>query len=184
MAGWIIGGLMIAVVTAFFVSRARSYGRLFANEHFIEIGRGASGLKVAAVANVIQSDSDQPRSPNDPRILTTSAGLAIVYTVRKHQSDFVHHCSVSMRGGYTANAVGGTFVVFVMKLVGMPVERAGFEIGASTVHHGEVTLDQAEHDDLVTAPTPDISASNVAEFRRAALEARNGIDWKGVASPG
>jgi hypothetical protein len=182
MAGWIVGGLVVAVLAAFLVSRARSYRRLFADEHFIAIGRAARTLKAAAVTHVIQADRDQPTSPNDPRILTTPAGLAIVYTVQKRESKFVHHCSVSVPGGYTAHAVGGTFLVFVMKLVGIPIERAALGIGASTIHHGEVTLDQAEHDALASAPTPEVSASNVAEFRRESFDARSRIAWNRVAS--
>jgi hypothetical protein len=178
MAGWIIIGLVMAAVAAFLLLRAGSYRRLFADEHFIAIGHAAKGLKAAAVAHVIQTDDDQPATPSDPRILTTPAGLAIVYTVAESGSRFVHHCSVSVAGGYTAHAIGGTFVVFVMKLVGLPVERSKFEIGVSTVHHGEATLDQTEHDELVRVPTPEVSSSNVAELRGAAFDARNGIHWK------
>lgn len=184
MAGWIVLGLVTAAVVAFLLLRAGSYRRLFADEHFIAIGHGAKGLKAAAVARVIRTDDDLPASTSDPRILTTPAGLAIVYTVQEKGSRFLHHCSVSVAEGYTAHAVGGTFVVFVMKLVGLPIERSQFEIGASTVHHGEATLDPAEHDELVRAPTTDVSTSNVAELRNAAFDARHGIHWKRAAPPG
>jgi hypothetical protein len=184
MAGWILLGLVVAAAAAFVLLRTGSYRRLFADEHFIAIGRGARSLKAAALARVIQTDDDAPTSPSDPRILTTPAGLAVVYTVAESGSGFVHHCSVSVVGGYTGNAIGGTFVVFVMKVIGLPIERSKFEIGASTVHHGEVTLDQTEHDDLVCAPTTEVSSSNVDELRRAAFDARSGIQWKRAASTG
>src|SRR3954468_3534958 len=164
MAGWLIGGFVVAIVAAFLLSRASSYRQLFADEHFIAIGRGAAHLKAAAIAQIIQTDSDHPASPNDPRILKTPAGLAIVYTVQKRESGFVHHCSVSVSGRYTAHAVGGTFVIFIMKLIGIPIERSQFEIGASTVHHGEATLDQAAHGALLRVPPQEVSASNVAEL--------------------
>jgi hypothetical protein len=184
MAGWIIVGLVVVAAAAFLLLRVGSYRRLFADEHLMAIGHGAKSLKAAAVARVIRTDDDRPASPSDPRILTTPAGLVIVYTVQERGSRFAHHCSVSVAGGITAHAIGGTFVVFVMKLMGLPIERSEFEIGASTVHHGEATLDQTEHDELVRTPTTEVSTSNVAELRHAALTAREGIRWKRAVPPG
>jgi hypothetical protein len=116
---WILGGLGgLAVLLV--VSRARKYGRIFADAHLIEIGRAAATLKAAALA----SCDTEPSSAADPRILQTSANLAIVYTVRKDDTRYVHHCSVSVRDGYTAHSVGRTFVVFAAKLKREAMEAA------------------------------------------------------------
>src|SRR5262249_45910610 len=146
------------------VSRAKTYRRLFGDDHFLEIAKAAARLKAAGVEQLTQTDSDLPSSSDDPRILLTSAGLAIVYTVRQEEAAFRHHCSVGVQRGITANAVGGTFLMYVARLLGLPIERMQFEIGKSTVHHGEVVLDAAQHEALVSARVPPVTASNVVEL--------------------
>lgn len=173
--------LFVALLVVFglvVVSRARMYGRLFGDEHWIEIGRGIPAVKTAAFARVIETDADAPKPPDDPRILATSCGLVVIYTVLKRDADFVHHCSVGMRGGVTAHAVGETFLLLVVKTLGLPAKRMAFHFGESTVHHGEVVVDEAEHQALAVAPVLEISATNVAEFRREVMEAREGIRWR------
>jgi hypothetical protein len=159
------------------VSRASMYGRLFGDEHFVEIGRRVSGLKAAALARVIDSDAE-PDVQNDPRILKTPLGLAIVYTIKKRETEFVHHCSVGATRSATAHAVGETFLLFVAKVLGLPIEKMTFEIADSTVHHAEAVVSEAEHAALAAALVVDVSMANVAELRRAAMETRDGIRWR------
>jgi hypothetical protein len=167
----VVFGLVVA-------SRARMYGRLFGDEHWLEIGRGIAGTKAAALGRVIETDGDAPVSRGDPRIIATSSGLVIVYTVQKREADFVHHCSVGTRGGATAHAVGSTFVVLVAKLLGLPTEKTTYQIADSTIHHAEAVVDEAEHLALAAAPVPEVSAGNVAELRRDVMEAREGVRWR------
>jgi hypothetical protein len=139
------------------------------------VGKWAAGLKAAALARMIPPAS-MPTSADDPRIVKTSAGLAIIYTVARGDTTFTHHCSVSVPGGPTLHAVGWRFVPLVAKLVGLPLERMAFEIGKSTVHHGEVVLSQIEHEAVALAPIPEVSTSNLAEWRLLANDHR--AEWK------
>jgi len=168
---WILAGLG-GLVVLWVVTRARKYGRIFADAHFIEVGGAAAKIKAAALA---KGDSE-PSSADDPRTLQTSANVAIFYTVRKDDLRYVHHCSVSVRGGPTTHAVGRTFVAFAAKLFGLPLDRMAFAVAPSTVHHGEVMLDADEHAAVAAAPVPEVSASNATELKRAAMDAP--LEWK------
>ncbi len=175
----IASGVIVAAVTAFIMSRARKYRRLFSDDHFAEIVRRAPALKQAALGHVMATDADAPSSPADPRVMTTSAGLAIVYTVRARMTDHVHHVSVSAAGGYTAHAVGATFTAAIVELVALPADKTRFGVTRSTVHHAEVVLDEAEHARVCDAP---MRETDVAELRRACLDARRTQTWFAVAS--
>lgn len=168
---WIFAGLA-GLVAFWVVSRARKYGRIFADAHFIELGGAAAKIKAAALSN----QDNLPSSADDLRIHQTSANVAIVYTVRKDDTRYVHHCSVSVPGGPTTHAVGRTFVAFAAKLFGLPLDRMVFAVAPSTVHHGEVTLDAEEHAAVAAAPVPEVSASNATELKRAAMDAP--LEWK------
>jgi hypothetical protein len=172
---WAVGGI-VGLLVSYVVFRSRKYGRIFSDAHVIEIGRAVASLKTAALAN----DDTKPSSPGDPHS-HTSAYLAIVYTVRKDDTGYVHSCSVSVRNGYTAHAVGRTFVAFAAKLLGLPLDRMAFVVTPSTVHYGEVTLDSEEHAALAAAPVLEVSASNARELVRAAMDMQ--LAWKRIGAP-
>jgi hypothetical protein len=178
---WIALGFVVVGVGLTIASRAKAYGRIFGEDHFVEIARGAANLKVTALANVF--DENETTTPREgPPMLVTGPGLAIVYTILKRGSEFVHHCSVSASGGFTAHAIGSLFLMFIVKLFGWPVDRAIFEVGKSTVHHGEVVLDQDAHEAWITRAVPEVTDANAAEFRKACMEARTTVEWK-IAGP-
>jgi hypothetical protein len=172
MTGWITFGVVLSVIVAYVVSRARAHQRLFADEHFLEVARAATGLKDAGIGTLVRSRNDMPRSAADPRTLITSRGVAIAYTVSSRDGAFVHHCSVSQPGSITPGAIGETFSIFVVRLFGLPIEKARLQVGSSMVHHVECTLDADEHEKVVATPVPVVTAANVDEMMRAALEAR------------
>lgn len=177
MIGWVIVGFGVVSAVAFVRSRTRRYRRLFADEHFFEIAHACPRLKAAALERPIIDEQDMPRTPDDPRALVTRAGLAIVYTVRPQESELVHHCSVSVPGGYTAHAVGATFVVFLAKLIGLPIEKSSFVIGSSTVHHLDASLSPEDHARVVAHAVPEVSESNYPEVRRNVQDAIRRVTW-------
>jgi hypothetical protein len=154
----------------------------------LEIARGLVGVKAAALARPIRSESDEPAGPGDPRILATRAGLVIVYTVTENGlsengPSFVHHCSVSVVGGPTAHAVGGTFLLLVAKLLGLPRDGLSCQITDSTVHCAEMALDATRHAALSAAPVLAPRPAELAAVRREALEARASIAWNRSPPP-
>jgi hypothetical protein len=183
MLGWVLGGLAVVGAAVLFF-RGRMYRRLFSNEHFIEIGHCVAGLKAAALERATDAMADGKWDPSDPRMLVTSAGLAIAYTVHANDPEFIHHCSVGVSGDFTAHGAGATFVAFVMNLVGLPMDKARFQVGESTVHHAEATLGAEEHEKVARASVPEVSGANVVEFRRAALAMRDAMTPRPRAASG
>ena len=177
MVGWICFGAVGVGGAVVVLSRVRRYRRLLADEHFLEIARAASRLKGAALWNVILSDGDMPKSPDDPRICLTTRGLAIVYTVQQDGQRFIHHCSVGLAGGITTHAVGGLFLAFVTKLLGLPWARMSFGVAASTVHHGELVVGPEEHQSISSLVAPAPSLESIAVDRRVAFGAKNHFAW-------
>lgn len=90
----------------------------------------------------------------------------------------MHQCSVSVVGGPTTHAVGGTFALFVAKLLGLPLAESCCEVAASTVHHVELSVDAARHAELAAATVLDVSAMDLSALRREALESRALVSWQ------
>ena len=176
--GWVCAGVAVAALVGWVVFRGAVYRRLFGDGHFLEVARGVGRVKAAALDKVIASDEDEVRSPADPRALVTSAGLALLYTVRRVEDRFVHHYSVSVAGGYTAHAVGETFVLFVAKLLGVPFESLALGVGRSTVHHAEFQLSAGEQSEFTGRPVPEVSPAEVTAFRGEWVEARKHLRWQ------
>ncbi len=178
MVGWVFGG-GVAAIGLWLLARARTYERLFSNEHFSEIARAAVILKAAALERVDESDEASPFSPADPRAFVTRANLLVFYTVWRRDEQVVHHVSVSVLGDITARAVGTTFVAWFAMLVGLPVDQVVLEVAPTTVHHGKVTLTRSEHDRTSMAPVLDVAPAYVAGLRRACLDARSRMKRRG-----
>jgi len=174
--GWVFLAFVL-LAAGVIVSRARVYGRLFGDDHFIELGRGLAGVKAAALDRIADGVDAEPPARGDPRALLTSSGLLVVYTITWHETEFVHHCSVGATRSVTAHAVGETFVLFAATVLGLPIGKMTFRLAESTVHHGEAVVDQAGHRELVAAGPVVVTPNNVADLRRQAMEARTGIRW-------
>ena len=182
MTAWIVLALVVVVCLAYVLARWNAYRRLFSDDHFLEVARAAPGLRGAAVERAADFDraSSGILTQSDPRVLSTSSDLAVVYTVREDREGgaFVHHGSVGVIGGPTAHALGSTFVLFVAQRMGLPLERMRFEIAPSTVHHCEVRLTRAEHETIAGSRMRDVSVGEIDALRREAFEARSQVEWK------
>lgn len=180
MWGWICGGVALVAAIAFVwvFLRGNVYRRLFADEHFLEAARGVARVKIGAMENPVSEDAEVPSPEEDPRVLMTSAGLVLFYTVRRVDERFVHHYSVSVAGGYTAHAVGETFVLLTARALGIAYDRLALGVGASTVHHAEFELSEDENESFRARPVPEMSAADVDAFRKEWLEVRDRLHWQ------
>jgi hypothetical protein len=125
------------------------------------------------------SEQTQIRSPHqDPRVLISSAGLILAYTVRQVGQRFVHHYSVSVSGGYTARAAGETFVLLTAWLIGVPYERLSLSVGRSTVHHAAFELSHTENEALRAREVPPLSPADIAAFRKEWMSVRDRLSWR------
>lgn len=182
MTGWVILGVGAVLVGAGVLARIGKHRRLFADEHFMEVAQAASRLKQAALAD-LQFPSPVANPGDDPRALLTGRGLAVVYTVVQQEQQYVHHCSVSLVDGVTANAIGGTFLIFAATFLGLPADAMTYQIGASTVHHGELVVGAEDHAAIASRPVPAASLENVQAIRLASFNARRSLAWHSSRTP-
>ncbi len=110
MSEWICAALAVLLpagaILLWLFSRGGFYKRVFADEHFLEVARALPRVKAAAVGGVYEADEPMESPENNPRVLVTSAGLILAYTVRREDDRYVHHYSVSAGGGVTAHSLG------------------------------------------------------------------------------
>ena len=173
---WICLGLVVAGPVIWLVVRLRFATGLLAEEHLLEVARGVPRLKAAALERVIVTEEDIVRLPEDPRMLVTSAGLAVMYTVNK-EGQFVHHYSMSVPGTSMAHAVGERLVLLVARLLGIPFERLALSV-SSRLYHAEFRLSEAEEAEFVSRPVPELSVAEVNSFLRGISEARGHLQWQ------
>jgi hypothetical protein len=184
MLVWVVTAValfLVAIIVFGVWSRTRMYGRLFSDRHYLEFAGAAVALKQAALDRPIVTDSDGIESRSDPRCLSTSAGLAIVYTVSPVDSGLLHQCSVSVAGDLTARAVGESFVLLMAKLIGLPLDKLRVQISRSTVHHALAILSPSEHARLASAPVFELTADNVERVRCEIRDLRANPEWRVAA---
>jgi hypothetical protein len=150
----------------------------------MEFGQRLAALKQAAIRDVIPSDGEGVPPPDDPRILRTSAGLALIYTVSVGTpGTYVHHASVSIPGRVTAHAVGETFTLLWARLLGVGYERLSLQVSPTTVHHAEFVLDENEQSNFAQRPMAAPTVELLQAFQAECRGARQSLRWdRGVAA--
>jgi hypothetical protein len=169
---WILACLTI-VAAWWILSRALAYQRLFAVPHLIQFGQALPGMKRAAMRNVFPGGPPPAPSPDDGRVLRTSAGLVFVYTVSIDDAGkYVHHASASIPGRVTAHAVGETFILLWARLLCVPFERLVLQMSPATVHHAEFVLNESEQSAFARRPVETPTVELLKAFHAECLKAR------------
>jgi hypothetical protein len=94
-------GLLLAGLACWWWLRGRLTRRLLAEEHLREVARDMDTVKQAACRLLLASPAAFAPLPRDPRVLATSAGLLVFYTISRDGPSYAHHLSLSVVGGYT-----------------------------------------------------------------------------------
>ena len=171
---WLLACLAIATagLVSWIVLRLLWYRRLFAAPHLMQFAQGLAAVKQAAMQDMVASDREDVRPPDDARILRTSAGLALLYTVSLGATGtYIHHASISTPGQPTTHAVGETFILLWAKLLGVEYGRLALDVSPMTVHHAEFVLNEHEQSELaqrsVETPTAEWLQAFLAECATA-----------------
>jgi hypothetical protein len=175
---WFLACLAIAAVglISWIMLRLSWYRRLFAVPHLMEFSQGLAAVKRAAMRDMIVSDEKGVQPPDDARILRTSAGLALLYTVSLGAAGtYVHHASVSVPGRPTAHAVGETFILLWAKLLGVEYGRLALDVSPMTVHHAEFVLNEREQSELAQRPVEMPTAEWLQVFLAECTAARQSL---------
>lgn len=170
--------ILLTLASLWLLSVLGEYAKLFTDEHFREVASRLPALKRAALERIIVSKADAAFTPEDPRGMRTSAGLAILYIIGREQ-DWFHHClSVSSTThAYTPHAVGDVFICFIARLLGLRMDRLHLWVSPKTVHHAEFRLSVEEHDQFVDRLVTPLSPEELAAFRRDWSLSRRTIGW-------
>ena len=169
-------GLFFAAAVATFVWRRVliKYQFIFAKEHFIEFAQALAELKKKHLEGFTDSRPfERPERPERPERtnrteisptdapphFVTSAGLALLYSVRPEGPRTAHHLSLSYRGQPIAYAAATTFLAFAARLLGIPPERLAVSRSPRGVYHAHLLMTEPEYADFrereIEIPYPD-----------------------------
>ena len=161
------GGLVLTLASLWLLDNHRVYTRVFSDDHFHEVAARLPALKRAALARLVFSESDAVCTPEDPRGMLTSAGLAVLYLIGCEGRWFHHDLSVSMPSrAYTINAIGNRFGCFLTRLLGIGMERLHFHISSRSIHHTVFNLNAEEHQQFADRSVTPLSPEQLAAFHR------------------
>jgi hypothetical protein len=175
---WLLACLAIAAagLVWWIMLRLSWYRRLFAVPHLMQFAQGLAAVKQAAMRDMIASDGEGVQSPDDARILRTSAGLALLYTVSLGAAEtYVHHASVSIPGRPTTHAVGERFILLWAKLLGVDYGRISLHVSPTTVHHAEFVLNEHEQSDFAQRPVETPTVEWLQAFLAECAAARQSL---------
>ncbi|MBC8104269.1 MAG: hypothetical protein H7Z41_16965 [Cytophagales bacterium] len=146
---WVIVGGILVIVAIFALwirSRDKKYSKVFTDPHYVEFAGALPRMKAAALSRSEdgEDDDEEMPAPDDERVLQTSAGLAVFYTIHRRGDRYIHHYSVSLAGEYTASAVGIGFSLYFASLLGIPIEQLTLQLSEAGVFHTEFTRSGGE----------------------------------------
>ena len=163
----LISVLLLTLASLWLLESHRVYTKVFSDDHFHEMAARLPALKRAALARLVFSESDAVCTPEDPRGMLTSAGLAVLYLIGREGRWFHHDLSVSLPiRAYTIHAVGYVFSCFLTRLLGIGMKRLHLHISVRRIHHAEFTLSADEHEQFAERPVTPLSSEELAAFRR------------------
>lgn len=176
----VLCGLFFAAAVATFVWRRVliKYQFIFAKEHFIEFAQALADLKKKHLEGFTDSPPVERLnrteiSPGDaPPHFVTSAGLALLYSVRAEGPRTAHHLSLSYRGQPIAYAAATTFLAFAARLLGIPPERLAVSRSPRGIYHAHLLMTEPEYADFrereIEIPYPD----QIREIQQSCNEVR------------
>jgi hypothetical protein len=173
--------LVLILASLWLLDSHRIYSRVFSDDHFHEVATHLPALKRAALARLVFSESDAVCTPEDPRGMLTSAGLAVLYLIGCEGRWFHHDLSVSMPSrAYTIHTVGNRFGCFLARLLGIGMERLQFHFSSRRIHHTVFTLNADEHRQFADRSVTPLSPEQLAAFRRHWALSRRMGSWQRI----
>ncbi len=158
-------------------------GRLLAEGHLLEVARQLDAVKRAACRLPLSSPAAFAPIPQDPRLLATSAGLLVFYTISRDGSSSSHQLSLSVVGGYTPHRAGETLLFFLTRLLGVAYDRLELTVSASTVHHAQFVLNEKEQAELLRRPIKPPQRDRLVELRREWALLHRAVHWQQILQP-
>jgi len=172
--------LVLAGLASWLLLRGRLTRRLLAEEHLREVAQGLEPVKRAAGRLLLASPAAFAPLPQDPRMLATSSGLLLFYTVSRDAGSYAHHLSLSVVGGYTPRPAGEALILFLAGLLGVPYDRLELTVSPSTVHHVQFVLSEKEQAELLRRTIKPPRSARLADLRREWSLLREAVHWQPI----
>lgn len=151
------------------------YGALMSEEHFHEIRERAPAYRAGALTG----GGGPITGPDDPRVLLTSAGLAVIFTADAAESPVVHHFSLSAGGTYLASAAAAQLGYTLLTALGYDPGRALVAHSDEGVWHMVLPLSASEHQRIISGPVEVPGGPYGIELRRRGLAWRDELTQSG-----
>jgi hypothetical protein len=189
---WLVAGcaglILLALLIGFFTLKLifagvpEYYGRLFSPEHCCELLQASVRAKAAASERVIESDLNDIKSAEDPRIVRMSTGLTLVYDIEKRPGAFSHHYSMSLPGGTLTNPAGQTLLLLIAKVMEIPLAALQLQVSDKRVYHAGFVIPESHHSEFLLRQVTIPSLDQVENLRRECFELRPTLHWGRVVS--
>ncbi len=179
----LFGGVMLVVFVM--LAKGPLFRRIFADSHFVECAQGARSAARAACRRKGEALSpDEDEMGRDDRVFRSSQGLTLQYAVREGDGEdtgqFVHHYSISLTSGYTPHAIGGTFVVWVARILEVNLSMGWVGVSPKRVHHAEFALDAQEQRQFEEMRCELPSEAEVRHLQAENRALRDSLDWESL----
>ncbi len=167
--------VVVFLVLRFVWSMHRKYKPLLRDDHFAELLALAPSLKQAALERV----GEPLRPPDDPRVVLTSRGLLVFYSVQESAGGYLHHLSFSYGGGAMALAAGGRFMYVILTALGTFGGLKGMAHSRGGVTHGIFELSEVLEAEYATRAVVVPQKEDVPRLKDAATEWLNSFRTSG-----
>ena len=177
--------IILVLLAAFLFSVAipGKYGKMFADDHLLEVWTRMGQAKRAALDAVNQgaSSDSQIASPETPQHFTTSAGVTFVYTIDQRQGGYYHHHISMSHRRLMAMAAATYFTALLGEIFTIDVGRAMLQTSRRMIHHLTFTLDEASQAQFASTAVIVPDASMLVEVRQRVLAIRPQVRLERVA---
>ena len=178
----ILAGVLFVGVLGWLAWRNRLACRLLADRHLIETALALEKVKQAALRQPIASAAAFAPLPHDPRVLSTSKGLLVFWTVSPFEGQYAHHLSLSVTGGYVPRRAGQTLLLYLAGLLGVAHQRLHLSVSRSTVQHAEFLLDETEQQELARHKVQAPALAKLPALRKTWSLASEAVRWDQIGA--
>jgi hypothetical protein len=165
-----------------------SYSLLYSVEHFEEVNKALVGMKLAAMERVSEEGETTIAGLDDPRLYRTSLGMSTLYVIEQHARSvaqrgtyFLHRLSVRHlnKQEITLPEVGQPYILLLIWLLGIPLDRAGFFVIKHDTHFGWFSLTQDGHESFARVPVRVIPRDKLEEVFSwlKDIRTRSEVEW-------
>lgn len=155
------------------------YQQIFTPEHYIEFAQSLTSI-VNAANNKINEPLECPPA-RDSRCIVTNATLAVIYTIEQKENEYEHHIVLNVLGtGYTPNAIGMTYLIYIAFLLKIDFKQVFFARTENAVYHSVFKLTPNQQRKLNSYKIPIPSMNDTQEINDYCVKQRETLQCANI----